>query len=896
MSILLTEKDNGMVWQAIEKWEMDKNYKKGAIVVFDDILYVAKNDNVTTTPVFYFSYSNGFSATIKSTPYSSSSDIQRLNLTVRGENNNLISYDWEVYANQYSIFWNPKKAMLNEYQLNDIVYTGGDYYIYDTPSAVVDFWNPISAYVYNTDFKYLSGSIVIFNGEYYRSLSNNNIYPPDDSKYWSKTSFVATTKWSRVKIWSAGISYPADYYVVHNSVVYQNKTGSTIASGREPGVRNSIWTRKYGVEQDTDFVYLPNSNPLIKMNNQIYLIKSNPNNSTLENGINIYINKKWKNILINITINDNTVDNISNSERDVIYKSVNRKLTAKNFVDAINDISNKYDFADYINYVVIDESGFKTYNYAGIGDTRIENLKHIIFAERPEQISIKANSLDFKSVNVDILKPTKYLNNGLISHIEELNYFNYTHLATEIEANNETPLVTSNYHGQTNITENTLYRFGGSYVPLFYDIDLFKRDNSTLYNEIDLILEISEQQTVYFNYERNGAKSQRAYTINPGLSYSSNANPISGYYGQVVSAINGEDLIKDVDFKFDILKTGKFRYSPEDMLLHLDADLYSNTATWGDLGQYSNNVDLSSIIASYKPTNLYPGSYFSTSNNFFTKTDQVIAFGENMTWEAWVKCEYGYPISVFMGESAGINFGFYKNTQTDTLGIIFRNKIGNVANTFQSESVLKTKTWYHVVFTTEYDGTNTICKIYVDGALQKKLNSEEQTAIFSGKQTISTNQFSIGSYTGMSIYDTENTPFWGDISIIRIYGRTLTSDEIMKNFVDQHNTLSVRYKSSVGDIKIRLERVYPSNVMNIIDIAGLTTRVFQIGATGGTPPYKWSFNNAAFSTDTEYVVSNSVTSYSVTVKDAIGLTGTNGYYTVNSSSGKTYISGTFSYY
>ena len=69
------------------------------------------------------------------------------------------------------------------------------------------------------------------------------------------------------------------------------------------------------------------------------------------------LNKKWKNVLVNIAINDNTLPNLSETNRDSLYTDLYRNLTAYNYIEAINDISNKYGFTDWLNYTIIDEKG-----------------------------------------------------------------------------------------------------------------------------------------------------------------------------------------------------------------------------------------------------------------------------------------------------------------------------------------------------------------------------------------------------------------------------------------------------------------------------------------------------------------------------------------------------------
>ena len=80
--------------------------------------------------------------------------------------------------------------------------------------------------------------------------------------------------------------------------------------------------------------------------------------------ITIYINKKWKNVLINIAVNDNTLSGIDNDDRNYLYSRSNTKITANNFIKQINDLDSKYEFIDYTSYVIIEEDGtFKKYNF-----------------------------------------------------------------------------------------------------------------------------------------------------------------------------------------------------------------------------------------------------------------------------------------------------------------------------------------------------------------------------------------------------------------------------------------------------------------------------------------------------------------------------------------------------
>ena len=519
-SILLTGYNNGMVWDVIDEWKMDKEYKEGSIVVYNDILYRAKRDVNTKHPVVYRN-----SLQVKALPY---------NLT----------NDWELYVNDNVPLYNPLKSKNKFYSIDDInflksiVYNSGDYYIFNGYDKAIDFWNPLITYDGNprlskytngkvTFSGYSTGSIVLYRGDYYKSLIDNNIYAPNYTqeiydggewkKYWVKIEPVDSvmTRWSEINIWNPGSTYTPNTYIVHNDVLYiSNNKASNISSGEEPGI-SDLWNRLYSFIPDTDFKYQPYSNPFIRMNNEYYQIISNPWSKTLENGINIYINKKFKNVLVNISINDNTILGLRDKNRDELYVALNKKLTTMSFIESINNLSNKRDFTDYINYIVISEDGtIKNYNY-----NNIEELPYILSAEKPEDVIIKANSLDINKVNVDI-KSKKSLVDGEINNLSELNYFNNTHVATTIDANLNSPIIMKNYHGGENLITDTLYRFSGNYIPLFYDIELFKKDNTIEYNEMQIVLDLDKTQDLVFSFTKNDLSIEKIYTIYPGASYS----------------------------------------------------------------------------------------------------------------------------------------------------------------------------------------------------------------------------------------------------------------------------------------------------------------------------------------------------------------------------------------
>lgn len=427
----ITSSTNNMQWDIIENWKMDKEYSSGEIIIFNDILYQSLNTNTITNP------------TIK--PYNSS--------------------DWSIYSNIYSPFWIPT----NTYSNGDFIYNNGEYYQYDI-SGSEDFWYP--------SFTYSIGDVVLYKGKYWYSNKNINTSAPGSFILssgitdWSVTQSTSPL-WNLIELWNPNTPYIISNKVIYNYVIYESNIPS---SGEQPDI-NTSWDRVYSILMDTNYVYTPTSNPIIEMNNRYYLINSNSSNSTLENGINIYINKKWKNILINININDNTIKNLSETDRDDLYNELNSKLTSFNFTNCINDISNKFGFSDYLNYIIIDNDGsISKYNI-----NNISSLPYLIICESPDEFEIKVDSISYtsKDLSKNIYKPKKSLSNGKINNVGEINYYNNLILAYEITKNNNDRKIIDISHGLQNINSHYIYRHSGYYMPLFYDIDLFKRPGLT---------------------------------------------------------------------------------------------------------------------------------------------------------------------------------------------------------------------------------------------------------------------------------------------------------------------------------------------------------------------------------------------------------------------------------
>ena len=476
----ITSSANLMDWIIFDDWRMDKTYNINDIVVIDDILYKSTlANNIVSNPIKPYTHSLKKLQQAKSAPYNQ-------------------PY-WDYYKINKNVFWSPTSSYPgagigdHDGNLKDVVFNHGDYYVYDSViGGTDDFWSP---YKSNTT-GYTASEKVLFKGKYYMSMTSSNHYRPDFqspfidytmSNTYNKTSYfyywIATQstspKWRPVSLWNPSTYYPgltSATYSIHNDVLYKTNSTNNHGSetGNEPGLSTN-WTRVYSLKPDTSIAYASLTNPIIEMNDSYYMINSNSSNSTLENGINIYINKKWKNILINITITDNTIPDLSEKDRDSLYNDLNKKLTAHNFIQSINNIVNKYDYTDYLNYIIIEEDGsVSKYNY-----NSIEGLPYYITCETPEEVNMKYSSLNYKSINTPKNLKSSRTIESISNDLSNLNDYNKVPISAEISKNTNTPMQMINYSGSNDITLDTIYRFSGYYMPIFYDIQLFSKNTFT---------------------------------------------------------------------------------------------------------------------------------------------------------------------------------------------------------------------------------------------------------------------------------------------------------------------------------------------------------------------------------------------------------------------------------
>jgi hypothetical protein len=490
---VLTNAYNSLVWKVIDNWKPDVIYQGpsgsslGDIALYDNILYTTLTQSQITQAV----------GTNPNSPF----------------NGPVFSSDWTI-LNSPLIFWSPSYSGINSTTYSNINSSGysqnfppliyrtigsvGEYYFSKGVTGVSSWWS--------WGYTYSAGDLIMGRNTdvVYQALTYSyNIDPEvtgftvsgsggdvwvirDVSQYWTQSA--TSSIWNKVPLWLSNIDYAATYswnqsvfgtgsYVLYDDVVYATTQSPSV--GILPPSDPS-WTRVYSLSPDTNYIYgaSMSSNNIIKLGSKYYMCMGNTASTTLDNGIVIYINNIWENVLVNIFVNDNTYSKISNTNRDDLYSDLYSKLTANNFMNAINEFSNKYDFSDYIKYVIINKDGsINIYDFNNLNS--VGNLPALLTCEEPDQFLSRDQSLNVSPISVanSQLKANKVLNYGNISSLDQLNYFSNEHIATEITKVTSDPQMISNFSGMQNNIYNVMWRHSGPYMPILKHIDLFVPSN-----------------------------------------------------------------------------------------------------------------------------------------------------------------------------------------------------------------------------------------------------------------------------------------------------------------------------------------------------------------------------------------------------------------------------------
>lgn len=457
-------------WKKIKEFQTNVQYRLGDVIIWEDILYNVIQDTIITNP--------------ESEPWQLVS--------------NFALYD-DIHP-----FWKPV-----DYSINDWCWRQGDYwYRKNVPAeSSVDFWKPDIDYPDEQE-------IVLHKGRFFKNTSsvNNKAKIPKESnrsldisepvirqwievprvQNWQGGKQVSTkysdSRWEQVSLWQDERFYNIDDYAVYNKTLYKCIGPPELS---EIPDNSSRWERVYSFVPDSTTIYTSTNNPILKFNDDYYICEFN-RDWTLDSGVTIYINKKWKNVLVNISVNDNTLELVQNYTRDSLYLEDYSKLTAGNFIKQLNNLDSKFDFIDYTSYVIIEEDGsIKKYNF----DTDLVNLPFALFAEYPDRIEVDSRNLGYFASfeNLDSINPLRELINGQIENRKQIDYYSGIPISYQIGLSRSLKpknTINSSKSNLDNIQSSknskieskvqvlpdktTLHRYSGYYMPIFYEIELFK--------------------------------------------------------------------------------------------------------------------------------------------------------------------------------------------------------------------------------------------------------------------------------------------------------------------------------------------------------------------------------------------------------------------------------------
>ena len=229
--------------------------------------------------------------------------------------------------------------------------------------------------------------------------------------------------------------------------------------------------------------------------------------------------------------------------------------------------------------------------------------------------------------------------------------------------------------------------------------------------------------------------------------------------------------------------------------------------------------------------------------NDFAGVASITTYGTNTTWEAWVnRTISANEFNMFMGAYLP-----YFGLRADG-SVIFSNTINSVQQTLYSTGFTSSNdTWYYLSFTTNYNGTNTTARIYINGVLNN-------SATFTGAQSAANEYFGIGDGRGTSSW----YPFNGKVSNVKVYNRTLSATEISQNYEAQ--------KSKFANTIVQQGLVLNLDAGNPYSYAGAGTTWFDVsgnnysGSLTNGPVYNTTNGGViVFDGSNDYVVSSNFT-------------------------------------
>ena len=189
----------------------------------------------------------------------------------------------------------------------------------------------------------------------------------------------------------------------------------------------------------------------------------------------------------------------------------------------------------------------------------------------------------------------------------------------------------------------------------------------------------------------------------------------------------------------------------------------TRSATQGLLPIVGNStLDLSNVSFDSNAQMTFDG----TDDRVDTSITNVV---NNASYEAILYCRGNVSTyNMYMGQYLPYIGVYGGNT------IYYSDYINGGQTVLQTNSgTISYNTYYHVVCMREYDGTNTIKRIYINGNLMASTTVSGAKSAFVNPNTVT-----VGDGAAFTWY-----PFYGEIPVAKIYNRALSAAEVRQNYL-----------------------------------------------------------------------------------------------------------------
>jgi len=461
------EKKTDNIWIPIKKWERGKTYFPGDVVLYEGSKF--KKNSQYGFPGYGLTQSQGEEQLEpyvfpngEIEPFQTDSNDQLSETPPKGPNNG----EDTLYQCLEENSVNSPDGILEDNIDSWVSYPpSGNNIIFYQPNREYQEWGPSVSYSdmiseENGDVNY-KNYVSFYKGNYYKSKVKQIGKSPDFINI-SQQNNKRVLTWEKIKEFKETENHQEnELFTLNGELFYFEEQTSKLRLIHSFQVNNNNEIDSYKIIKDSGIFYI-----------------SPQRDSVFEDGINIYINEDFKNILIHIFTNNNLINFSDN--RANYYNSNLFKFTANNFIDDINDPSRDTNLIKPVKYHIIKNGEIQTYKR-----DNIHQLPHILQVEGPVGLDIFKNGLIEKPINIpeSILRINKKLPNNKFDSVNQKDFLSDRPISFEIDKNR-------NFNFDSK--KETLFRHNGYYAPILKSIPLFDDDNKNFNENLDNFGEISE--------------------------------------------------------------------------------------------------------------------------------------------------------------------------------------------------------------------------------------------------------------------------------------------------------------------------------------------------------------------------------------------------------------------